>query len=274
MKDKKFSLIELLVVVAIIGILASFLLPTLKKARDSARRASCMSQEKQIGIAFAMYHGDNDGYYPVYGSPTDNISWDDQLGDYDGRKLTQVQKELQEINDNQNINNSLYSCPGSIQQRNGLPLKSYSIGQDYGDIGGSPAVRGTAGWNGTDPWSLNASQIVDANDFTVMMEVHNTQNIMGFSRATGVGRHSMGHVTSSYSPVNLPGDGNVKGGISGFYVHSPTQLKMNFLYGDGHVEFKSPAATVGTWRDNFYSGTWTGWWEMQDSDDTQWNALD
>jgi len=72
MKKLKFSLIEILVVVAIIGILASFLMPTLKKARDSARRATCINNEKQMGIAFAMYHGDNDGYFPIYDNGNGN----------------------------------------------------------------------------------------------------------------------------------------------------------------------------------------------------------
>lgn len=291
-QEKKFSLIELLVVVAIIGILASFLLPTLKKARDSARRASCMSQEKQIGIAFTMYHGDNDGYFPVYGSHKDNVAWDDQLGDYDGRKLTQAQKELQQIGPNDGVNNSLYQCPGSIQERDNHELKSYSISRDaWKDMSDDQAVRGIAGWTQllddggatipdadgdptTSGWSIAINQIVAPNNMIAMMEVHNDQNLMGYSRSGNVGYHSMGNVTSSFSPIKLPSDGAVKGGIAGFYVHDPSNYKMNFLYTDGHVEFKSPANTVGSWRDNFYTGTWTGVWEMQHSGDTQWNALD
>ena len=87
-QQKKFSftLVELLVVVAIIGILASLLLPTLGKAREKGRIVVCTSNQKQITIANFMYTDDNEGYSPASDS-NGVISWDDQLGKYDGRDL-------------------------------------------------------------------------------------------------------------------------------------------------------------------------------------------
>lgn len=64
MRQKGFTLIELLVVIAIIAILAAILFPVFAQAREKAKQSSCLSNMKQIGLAFKLYADDYDGNFP------------------------------------------------------------------------------------------------------------------------------------------------------------------------------------------------------------------
>ena len=71
-RRRGFTLIELLVVIAIIAILAAILFPVFAQARESARKASCISNTKQLGLGVMMYAQDFDETYPCN-------SWDGAL---------------------------------------------------------------------------------------------------------------------------------------------------------------------------------------------------
>jgi prepilin-type N-terminal cleavage/methylation domain-containing protein/prepilin-type processing-associated H-X9-DG protein len=73
-RSRGFTLIELLVVIAIIALLAAILFPVFARARENARRASCQSNMKQIGLGFMQYAQDYDDRFPCLPYEVDSTS--------------------------------------------------------------------------------------------------------------------------------------------------------------------------------------------------------
>lgn len=106
-----FTLIELLTVIAIIGILAAIIIPTVGRVRQSAKSAQCLSNLRQIGMAFNLYPQDNKGYYPrassniIPGVPTPG-NWAKALTSYIPARPTT----------NLVVTNPVFLCPSEASQ--------------------------------------------------------------------------------------------------------------------------------------------------------------
>ena len=88
MSKKAFTLIELLVVLAILAVLAALLFPTFAKVRENARRTTCTSNQRQIGMAITQYVQDADEMFP-WSYSIDNgtmVGWPDEIAGYAGLK--------------------------------------------------------------------------------------------------------------------------------------------------------------------------------------------
>lgn len=111
-----FTLIELLVVIAIIAILAAILFPVFARAREQARQTSCLSNLRQIGLAWLMYaddHGDTvvpHGYFAPEPAPRYN---DDNGGLWDWPVLLQPYIRNRQIYECPSYPGIIYDLPGS-----------------------------------------------------------------------------------------------------------------------------------------------------------------
>jgi len=84
-RRKGFTLIELLVVIAIIGILAAMVFPVFARARESARKAVCLSNVKNIALAINMYVMDWNGFFPLGNGDRTAADYFNDIGNATGR---------------------------------------------------------------------------------------------------------------------------------------------------------------------------------------------
>jgi len=174
---KNFTLLELLIVIAIVAILISILLPSLQRAREQTLTAVCLSNQKQIATAEYAYIAENDHYFtPSSLANADNhVSYDDLLSDYLGFELTLTQKRSTLHKDSQLAQQlqSYFICPNddieTVEKwRDKLARRSYSFN---GAGGGSRGL----GFNG---WSRKYMTVTNPSETVMTMEQHHEYNVL------------------------------------------------------------------------------------------------
>jgi prepilin-type N-terminal cleavage/methylation domain-containing protein len=216
-----FTLIELLVVLAIISILAAILFPVFARARENARRASCMFNSKQLALGMLMYAQDYDEKFPTFWYVTaaqPNFTWDNEIFPY-------VKSD------------QLYICPSAYEGN----TRSYTLNvwiagwTDY-PFSGKPT--------GSAPRELTLAGIPNAANTVMLSEESEPKNTIDLYNLRGrnTGSVIQGGVTWAhkstapwgvYTGLSRDDAGNQHYG-PGFGVHISDTFVTAFC--DGHVK--------------------------------------
>ncbi len=245
-----FTLIELLVVIAIIAILAAILFPVFAQARDQARKATCQSNLKQFGSAFAMYASDYDGLFPnpggrtISGAPANGAAWYSATRNTGSNQVTDSgQGVFPYLKQRGNATSNVWSCPNSLPGRgNGI----FDVGQNYSmndylrRVHPGQAASATAGgvnlshhpgyYEGVNPDSMRSSAAEVVLLFEVVQSASGGNNRNGSVYFSSI---TLGGQPSRYGAGRLP-------------IGAPEEYHQGnstFLFCDGHVKTMKPTWT-------------------------------
>ena len=245
---KAFTLIELLVVIAIIAILAAILFPVFARARENARRSSCQSNMKQIGLAMIQYAQDYDEMMCNNDNNDYTLTWDNLIAPY-------AQKQAQ--NQASKGGAAYLVCPSDYVTRRTDDYpgrdnnpKSYAI----------PTLNTGVGVWTTDP-SKNAS--TEHGVWKTISGIQYGRSLAQFpsvattlmlveapisgNRANTVGANSViapsstlgGNIVQDGNSTSLSGKGVALDGKTALHFDG-----WNYLFMDGHVKWLRPDATI------------------------------
>lgn len=231
-----FTLIELLIVIAIIAILASMLLSALNNARKHAQGTQCVNNLKQLGSMMLNYSSDHRDYLPYggdcrSGSLYYGFTWDDLLGygQYDGRNLSLEQAQQNAwggIVDQR----PLYRCPiianelSNLERRNTYVLNRLIFSPEISD-------------------SFNFTSVVR------LIQVRRPSLTVAATERSSVNKF-IGYINSIADMNPDQQYTNHKNG-QGNPLPSPHSGKFNYLMIDGHVTRYVPQETLE--GDNWYT---------------------
>jgi prepilin-type N-terminal cleavage/methylation domain-containing protein/prepilin-type processing-associated H-X9-DG protein len=212
-----FTLIELLVVIAIISLLAAILFPVFARARENARRSSCQSNIRQIGLAIKQYTQDYDSHYPIVSfSNPDPSGW-----------ASNVQPYLK--------NEQIFQCPSEKNEQGATdslwPTNEYPFNYNYTDYYYNDNLNwlddGAGNWDNSQG-AINESLLTEPTRTIVIGDGHN-----------GGWSYSRSSTETDVGSTYVNGVMTPNTGLAPSVRHLDG---ANYGFGDGHVKWLRPAA--------------------------------
>jgi prepilin-type N-terminal cleavage/methylation domain-containing protein len=220
-KRSAFTLIELLVVIAIIAVLIGLLLPAIQKVRESANRATCSNNLKQIGLAVANYASAYQDQLPGFSTRIANSS-----------APVTIETALLPFLEQQNLYANI-SAGGVFSAGNTLystVLKSYQCPSDSSTQQLAVGVGLTYSGGGATSYACNPNMFVNPNGtiyapYKISTITDGTSNTIGFAEV--LGQNQSGVPGKTRKGVVTPASGSLDGFVWGGNGANPNTYNMN-----------------------------------------------